>query len=70
MTIPNTEAIHSIVRAIKDCNYDHIGELTMYIARQEMKSILECDDYVLNEFFKQFVEAEVTIEHVFPGWRD
>lgn len=64
---PKTEAMCSILIAIRDYNYDHIDELTVYLARQEMKAILACDDYDLNEFFKQFHDTEVTISHTFTG---
>ena len=61
------ENIQEILIAIRNGDYDHFGEAKVARAREELKSLLNCDDFDLNELLKQFVEFEVETRVVFKG---
>ena len=61
------ENIQEILIAIRNGDYDHFGEAKVARAREELQSLLNCDDFDLNELLKQFVEFEVETRVVFKG---
>ena len=59
--------LQEILIAIRNGDYDHFGEAKVAMARKELKALLNCDDFELNELLKQFVEFEVETRVVLKG---
>ena len=59
--------LQEILIAIRTGDFDHFGEAKVARAREELKVLLKCDDYDLNELLKQFVTFEVETTVVFVG---
>jgi hypothetical protein len=60
--------LQEILIAIRNGDYDHFSETKIAKAREELKTLLKCDDFDLNELLKQFVTFEVETCVMFVGF--
>ena len=59
------EALQSMLIAINNGDYDHIGDSTRARARGELMELIGCDSADLNELFLQFVNVEAEVKIIF-----
>jgi len=67
-TNSNLTNLREIVIAINNCDYDHFNDSKIAKAREELKSLLDCDDWTLNELLRCFVQFEFEAKVVFAGY--
>ena len=64
----NLTNLREIVIAINNCDYDHFNDDKIARAREELKLLLNCDDWTLNELLQHFVQFEFEAKVVFKGY--